>query len=122
SSMANVADYAAEFGAYVVSASTWGVAVGALVLVGLMIAGVAAARRDAFVGVASVAALALIVVWPSSQDRLLLSTLPFAGLAACVAIAPWLARAPRAAARAVGYALIVVAGFVIVRQLDVRRE
>jgi len=118
----NVHNYVTDLGPYLSGVAILGNAAAVVLLGGMAVAGVAAVRRAPVLATSAVGSIVLLVFWPSAQDRLLLSVMPFAGLAACAALAPIVARWAIRTRRVAGYAAAVVIVLILVRQLDVRRE
>lgn len=119
---ANARNYAGDFGAYLSGATSVGIAAAALLCGGCVLAAAFAIRRAPVAALSALGAIALVAVWPSSQDRLLLSVLPFLGFAATVTLAPTASRLGARGRRATGAVLAIAFALVLVRQLDVRRE
>jgi hypothetical protein len=78
----------------------------------------AALRRYPLLAGSALGGVAVILVWPFAQDRLLLSALPFLGLAACVSFE----RLPAVRNRWFAPVLGLATGLVLLRQVTVHRE
>ena len=94
------------------------------VLGGLVAAAVGAAwswRRAPALVLSAAASLAVVLVWPFAQDRLLLPVIPFMGLLAAVAIEQSVKRLPSRLRLAAPIGLALAALIVGLRQVDLRR-
>lgn len=118
----NVRNYVGDIGAYLSGVTLIGVIAASVVMAGLVVASGASLRRIPALATSVLGTIALVLLWPFSQDRLMLSVLPFAGLAACAVLAPLSARSSLRVRRAAPYLAGVAVVLVLVRQLDVRRE
>lgn len=119
----NVSGYAGILGDQVAFARGLGISL--LLVVAVLVAVGAireAKRRPALVG-GTLATTAVVLLWPFTIDRLMLSLLPFAGLLAASAVRAGLSRTRVTGLRAAAYALIGLGAAVVAwRQIDIRRE
>jgi hypothetical protein len=95
-----------------------------LLLAALIAAGVGAAwswRRAPAVSWTAAASLAIVLVWPFAQDRLLLPVIPFAGLLAAVGIEEGAKRLPARLRFAAPLGLALAVLIVGLRQVELRR-
>lgn len=118
----NANTYVTNFGPYLMGVVSVGFLSATALLGGSVFFGVAALRREPVLAASAIGSVVLLLLWPFAQDRLLLSVMPFVGLAACAALAPVIGRWGAVTRRATGYAAAVAFCLVLVRQLDVRRE
>lgn len=114
----NAAKYLEQLGPYLIGNASGGrVLVGLLLLV-LLGGALAALRRYPLLAGSALGGVAVILAWPFAQDRLLLSALPFLGLAACVSFE----RLPTVRTRWFAPVLGLATGLVLLRQVTVHRE
>ncbi len=114
----NAAKYLEQLGPYLIGNASGGrVLVGLLLLV-LLGGALAALRRYPLLAGSALGGVAVILAWPFAQDRLLLSALPFLGLAACVSFE----RLPAVRTRWFAPVLGLATGLVLLRQVTVHRE
>jgi hypothetical protein len=119
---ANTLQYIDGFGEYFAAVPSVGRWLAVVLIGGTGVGAACATRRAPFLALSSLGAVATVLFWPISQDRLLLPILPFLGLAAIASIAPVMCRWRRTAQRgAAGIAAIVIAS-VLMRQLDIHGE
>lgn len=114
----NAAKYLEQLGPYLIGNSNGGRALAGLLLLVLMGGALAALRRYPFLVGSTLGGVAVILVWPFAQDRLLLSALPFLGLAASVSFE----RLPAFRNRWFAPVLGLATGLVLLRQVTVHRE
>jgi hypothetical protein len=114
----NTAKYFEQLGPYLVGNASAGRLLVALLLIVLLAGAVATLRRYPFLATSGLGGVAVVLLWPFAQDRLLLSTLPFLGLAACVTFGQLSAVRSRWSVPALGLAT----GLVLLRQMTVHRE
>ena len=118
----NARIYAIGIGTYLSALPPLGIAIG----VGFVALGAAGAVRLGRTGLAlslSVAGtLAMLLVWPSLQDRLMLPVLPFIGLLAAAAVAPAWRGGHRQLQRVAFGGVVAVAAIVGVQQVHGRQE
>jgi hypothetical protein len=120
--VSNAAFYMTQFGDYLSSVPAFGKLEAALILVGGAASTAFAARRQPVLALSAAGGLAIILVWPFAQDRLLLPLLPFIGLAACSALSPAYQRAPPPTRRGISLIAAVLVAMALIRQPEVRRE
>jgi len=90
-------------------------------LVGVALGGIWSWRRAPVIALTAAASLAVVIVWPFAQDRLLLPVIPFAGLLVAFALEKSAKRlAPRLRVAA-PLGIAVVALVVGLRQVELRR-
>ena len=99
-----------------------GSAVVAVALLGMTLAAFWLVRREPFLALSVLGSLVLVMLWPWSQDRLLLSSLPFGGLLLLTALAPSLARLSARARRWVSVGALIGVSLVVFRQADIHRD
>ncbi len=119
--VANTREYLTVFSAYL---SSWRLLGGVAFLLFLLLAvvgGVRRARRDPVLVTSVAASLVLLVLWPFSQDRLLLSILPFAGLLAAAAVDD-LGRGRRLLRLGSGALLALACCAMLLQQVAIRRQ
>jgi hypothetical protein len=114
----NAAKYLEQLGPYLIGNSNGGRALAGLLLLVLLGGALAALRRYPFLVGSTLGGVAVILVWPFAQDRLLLSALPFLGLAASVSFE----RLPAFRNRWFAPVLGLATGLVLLRQVTVHRE
>jgi hypothetical protein len=114
----NAAKYLEQLGPYLIGNSSGGRVLAGLLLLVLLGGALAALRRHPVLAGSALGGIAVILAWPFAQDRLLLSALPFLGLAACVGFERLLAVRNRWFAPVLGLAT----GLVLLRQVTVHRE
>jgi len=118
----NIHYYVRELGPYLVGPKPVGQVLSALLLVGVAAGGFACLRRAPFLAASVLGNVAAVLLWPFAQDRLMLTILPFGGLAIGAALAPLILRRAPGPARWLGYGIATIAALVLARQPDVRRE
>jgi len=117
---ANAREYLTVFSAYL---SRWRPVGGAAFLLFLLLAlvgSVREAQRDPVLVASVLGNLGLLLVWPFSQDRLLVDILPFAGLLAAAAVRG-MGRGGRLPRMACSALLLLAACAVLVRQVAIQR-
>ncbi|HEU5154610.1 MAG TPA: hypothetical protein VFU03_07770 [Gemmatimonadales bacterium] len=114
----NAAKYLEQLGPYLLGNASAGRLLAALLLLMLLGGTLAALRRYPFLAGSVVGGIAVVLVWPFAQDRLLLSTLPFLGLAACVTFE----RLSAVRNRWFVPGLALATGLLLIRQVTVHRE
>jgi hypothetical protein len=114
----NAAKYLEQLGPYLMGNSSGGRVVAGLLLLVLLGGALATLRRYPLLAGSALGGVAVILVWPFAQDRLLLSALPFLGLAACVSFE----RLPAVQNRWFAPVLGLATGLVLLRQVTVHRE
>lgn len=101
------------------------VVVGHLLVAGLLVAAAVGAawswRRAPAVTLTAAVSLAVVLVWPFNQDRLLLPVIPFVGLLAAFGIEEGARRLPARFRIAAPLALAVAALVIGLRQMELRR-
>jgi hypothetical protein len=118
----NVISYGTQMGPYLTATHPLGELIVLMAVVVMALGAVLLLRREPVLGISAIGALGIVLIWPYAQDRLLLSVLPFTGLALVGALAPWSRRWPTPAGRAVAYGAGLCLTLVLLRQLDIRRE
>jgi hypothetical protein len=94
----------------------------AIALLGMALAAGWLLRREPFLALSLLGSLVLVMLWPWSQDRLLLSSLPFGGLLMLVAFAPHLARLSTRPTRWLNLAAVAGVALVASRQADIHQD
>jgi hypothetical protein len=94
----------------------------ALALLGMVLAAAWLVRREPFLALSVLGSLVLVVLWPWSQDRLLLSSLPFGGLLLLVALAPRLGRLSMRARLWLNVGTVAGIALVASRQADIHQD
>lgn len=118
----NLVSYVAQIGPYLSGVAIVGTVVAALLLGAMVLGPLGVLRRQPVLGISSLGGLAIILVWPFAQDRLLLSVLPFTGVAFAALLAPAARRWPAWGSRALAYAATLGITLTLFRQADIRRE
>jgi hypothetical protein len=118
----NVVSYGAQLGPYLTALHPLGEVMVLVATAAMALAAVLLLRREPVLGLSALGALAVVLIWPYAQDRLLLSILPFLGLALAGVSARWSARWPRPVGRVVAYGVALCLTLVLLRQLEIRRE
>jgi len=111
----NAAKYLEQLGPYLIEHATAGRFLVAVLLLVLLVSALAALRRYLFLAGSALGGISIVLLWPFAQDRLLLSTLPFLGLAACVT----LERLQVVRSRWFTPVLGLVTGLVLIRQVTI---
>ena len=88
SAASNIVWYAEQFGSYFAQAPIVGTVGASTLFAAMVIASMILIARAPMISIPVLVGLVLVVLWPFAQDRLLLSILPFAGLALAVASKP----------------------------------
>ncbi|HSE65402.1 MAG TPA: hypothetical protein VLB12_00350 [Gemmatimonadales bacterium] len=114
----NAAKYFEQLGPYLLGNATAGRLLAALLLLMLLAGALAALRHYRFLAASALGGVAVVLVWPFAQDRLLLSTLPFLGFAACVTFERLSAVRNRWFVRG----LALATGLLLIHQMTVHRE
>jgi len=114
----NAAKYLEQLGPYLIGNSSGGQALAGLLLLLLLGGALAALRPYPLLAGSALGGVAVILVWPFAQDRLLLSALPFLGLAACVSFE----RFPAVRGRWFAPVLGLATSLILLRQVTVHRE
>jgi len=114
----NAAKYLEQLGPYLIGNTSAGRVLSGLLLLVLLGGAFVTFRRYRLLAGAALGGVAVILVWPFAQDRLLLSALPFLGLAACVSFE----RLPAVRTRWFAPVLGLATGLVLLRQVTVHRE
>lgn len=118
----NISTYIHWIGYYLTGIGGIGIIAAAL-LIGLMIIGsVAVLRKQPLLGVSSLGGMVIVILWPFAQDRLLLTVMPFAGLAAALWLTPLVMRWSAPARRGLAYGTAIALALVMMRQADIRGE
>jgi hypothetical protein len=99
-----------------------GTTVVAAALLGMTLAAGWLMRREPFLALSVMGSLALVVLWPWSQDRLLLSSLPFGGLLLLLALAPRLGRLSPRGRMWLNVAAVTGVALVASRQADIHQD
>ncbi len=116
--VSNAAKYLEQLGPYLIGNASGGRVLAGLLLLVLLGGALATLRRYPLLAGVALGGVAVILVWPFAQDRLLLSALPFLGLAACVSFE----RLPAVRNRWFAPVLGLATGLVLLRQVTVHRE
>lgn len=118
----NVVYYIGTFAHYASGSRTFGTIL-ALAFVAAAVTGAWRARRRTGALIATMLPMtAVVLCWPFSQDRLVVGILPVIGLAAAVALDAGLRALARRGRVLAGMALVLLAGVVAARQVELRRE
>lgn len=118
----NVVQYVRMFAHYASGSEAIGTIL-VLAFVAAAATGVWRARRRAASLAATIPAMAAVVLcWPFAQDRLALGILPVLGLAAAAAVDTGLDALTGRGRRIVGIALVLLAGVLAIRQVELRQE
>jgi hypothetical protein len=118
----NIAEYVHQFGPYFSSHRLLGQVAAAVVLLAVIAGAAAALGRATLLAATSLGGVALVLFWPFAQDRLLLSSLPFAALAAATSLEWLLASQSALRRRGVEAALLIGALLLLGRQVRLHRE
>jgi hypothetical protein len=118
----NIATYIKWIGYYLAGISTVGVVAAVLLIVLMIVGAFSVLRKQPLLAVSSLGGMVIVLLWPFAQDRLLLSVMPFAGLAAALWLTPSLSRLPEAGRRGLAYGTAVVLALVLMRQADIRGD
>jgi len=118
----NTVEYVSQFGPYFSGHRPLGQLMAALALLAVIGGAAAALGRARFLAATSLGGVALVLFWPFAQDRLLLSSLPFAALAAATSLARLLAGQSAPRRRGVESALLIGALLLLGRQVGLHRE
>jgi hypothetical protein len=118
----NAAEYVGQLGPYFSGHQLLGRVMAAVVLLAVLVGAAAALGRVTFVAGTSLGGVALVLLWPFAQDRLLLSSLPFAALAAVTSLDRLLAGLPASRRRGLELGLLVGALLFLGRQVRVHQE
>jgi Dolichyl-phosphate-mannose-protein mannosyltransferase len=118
----NLASYVGQIGPYLSGVAFLGSILGVLLIVAMTLGPLGVVRRQPILGISSLGGLAIVIVWPFAQDRLLLSVLPFTGLALAVWLSPFVRDRSARVGRVLGYATAIAMTLVLFRQADIRRE
>lgn len=122
STKANTIFYVRQIGDYLTAFRPLGSALMALALLAAVVGGVLVVRKRPVLALSVVGSLALVLLWPFAQDRLLLSTLPMSGLLAAATLQPAVARIAPTARRWVNVVAVLVIVPVLLRQVAIRRD
>ncbi len=122
SAASNVSTYVRWIGFYLSAISSVGIIAAALLIGGMIIGSFAVLRRQPLIGVSSLGGMLIVILWPYAQDRLLLSVMPFGGLAAALWLTPAIMRSSPRARRALVYGMAIGVALVLMRQADIRDE
>jgi hypothetical protein len=120
--LSNIRFYIHQIGAYLTAFDGIGSGAMALLLLGMVGAGVHQMTRRPLLATSVLASLVLVFLWPFAQDRLLLSTLPFGGLLAVAALQVVITRAPAPVRRWIPVAAVAAFVVILLRQMDIRRD
>lgn len=118
----NTLAYVGMFGPYLSSHRPLGKLLSGLALGLVSVGTILCLRREPFLALSVLGNFALLLLWPFAQDRLLLSALPFAGLAGAAALREYLGRARPPVRRAWSLAAGGAAFLVVFHQQDVQAE
>jgi len=118
----NTGAYATQLAPYYAPAGAVGAILVILLLVAAVVASVLALRRRPFLSTAALGSLAIVLLWPYAQARLLLPVLPLLGLSLGAAVAPLVAGWQARDRRLAGAACVVALGCVAVRQVAIRGD
>jgi hypothetical protein len=118
----NVATYLQQFADYLSGVHAVGLGEAVLLVGGAALGAGFAVRREPLLALSALGGLAIILLWPFAQDRLLLPLLPFLGLATCAVLTPLLERASPSLRRGATPVAALLLLSVLLRQPDVRRE
>jgi hypothetical protein len=118
----NGIEYPSQLGLYLCGITALGRGAAALLILGAMAGTLGVVRRDPVLGLSGFAGLVVVLLWPFTQDRLLLSVLPFGGLALGEIVGPVMRRWGPSRARALSAALVLLSAAVFVRQFQLRSE
>jgi hypothetical protein len=119
---ANLRFYTLFTGALLASPHLLGTIAVAILLGGLVVTAGMQLRREPFLALGVVGSLVLVLVWPFSQDRLLISSLPAGGLLLLQSFAPAVRRLSIPARRWVNLGGLIGAGLVMMRQAGIHQD
>lgn len=120
--LANTWFYVIQLGDYLTALRPLGAGLLALCLAGTMTAALFLLRRQPLLAISVLGSLALVLLWPFAQDRLLLSTLPVGGLLLALGLQRWLGRLPPKPRLWINLACATGIALVLLRQMDIRRD
>ena len=122
SATSNVLSYTNQIGQYFSESRNPGVPAAALLLLVITMASIGTLRRAPVLALSSLGGLVIVVIWPFAQDRLLLSVLPFGGLAAAVWLTPAASRLTERTRRFTAIASGICIALILWRQAEIRSE
>ena len=114
----NAAKYLEQLGPYLIEHARAGRFLVAVLLLVLLVGALATLRRYPFLAGSALGGVSVVLLWPFAQDRLLLSALPFLGLAACVSFE----RLPVVRSRWFSPVFGLATGLVLIRQVTIHSE
>jgi len=118
----NVRDYLSSLGGYLAALRPLGAVIVALVMLGTVVAGLVFARRRPVISVSVLGSVAMLLLWPFSQDRLLLAILPVGGMLLALALEPLTVMLPERGRRLLNMGSMVAVALILLRQMDIRRD
>jgi hypothetical protein len=120
--LANAWFYVIQLGDYLTAFRPLGAGLMGLTLAGMVIAALLQLRRQPVLAASVLGSVALVLLWPFAQDRLLLSTLPMGGLVLALGLRRWPDRLTPKSRRWVNLACAAAMALVLLRQMDIRRD
>ena len=117
----NLVSYVSQIGPDLSGIAFIGSLLAALLIGAMVLGSLGVLRRQPVLGISALGGLGIVLVWPFAQDRLLLSVLPFTGLAFAAWLAPVVLRWSVRAGRVLGYSAAICMTLVLLRQMDIRR-
>jgi hypothetical protein len=120
--LANAWFYVIQLGDYLTALRPLGAGLMGLSLAGMVAGALFLLRRQPLLAGSVLGSVALVLLWPFAQDRLLLSTLPVGGLVLALGMQRWLDRLTPKPRLWVNLACATGVALVLLRQMDIRRD